>query len=75
MLFSVRVSVCPRTAVPMRKKDDTPILGANDGASGVGVLLEIARHLQKQLPEMGIDIVFVDAEDYGTHQAFNNVPV
>ena len=39
--------------------------------SGVGVLLEIARHLQKQLPEMGIDIVFVDAEDYGTHQAYN----
>ena len=55
-------------ADPDAKKHYTPILGANDGASGVGVLLEIARHLQKQLPEMGIDIVFVDAEDYGTHQ-------
>ena len=58
-------------ADPDAKKHYTPILGANDGASGVGILLEIARHLQKQLPEMGIDIVFVDAEDYGTHQAYN----
>lgn len=43
----------------------TPIDGANDGASGVGVLLEIARHLQQQAPTIGIDIVFFDAEDYG----------
>lgn len=41
--------------------------GANDGASGVGVLLEIARVLQKNpLPEwLGIDIIFFDVEDYG----------
>ena len=37
------------------KNRHTPILGANDGASGVGVLLEIARQLDKQLPELGID--------------------
>lgn len=43
----------------------TPIDGANDSASGVGVLLEIARHLQQQAPAIGIDIVFFDAEDYG----------
>lgn len=42
-----------------------PIDAADDGASGVGVLLEIARHIQKQQPEMGIDIIFLDAEDYG----------
>ena len=41
------------------------ILGANDGASGVGVLLEIARQLQKQNTNYGIDIIFFDAEDYG----------
>ena len=41
------------------KNRHTPILGANDGASGVGVLLEIARQLDKQLPELGIDIVLV----------------
>lgn len=43
-----------------------PIDGANDGASGVGVLLEIARQLQTKSPEVGIDIIFFDAEDYGT---------
>lgn len=43
----------------------TPIDGANDGASGVGVLLEIARHMQQQAPTIGIDIAFFDAEDYG----------
>ncbi len=43
-----------------------PIIGANDGASGVGVLIEIARHLKKQQPEVGIDIILFDVEDYGT---------
>lgn len=47
-----------------------PIDGANDGASGVGVLLECARLFQNQpLPEkLGIDIVLFDLEDYGPHQ-------
>ncbi len=38
--------------------------GANDGASGVGVLLEIARHLT-QAPDVGIDLIFFDGEDWG----------
>lgn len=42
-----------------------PIDGANDGASGVGVLLEIARQLGSVRPESGVDILFVDAEDSG----------
>lgn len=47
-------------------KDMTkPILGANDGASGVGILLEVARQLTIQNPEIGVDIIFFDAEDYG----------
>ena len=48
----------------------TPIDGANDGASGVGVLLECARQFSLQaLPEtLGIDIIFFDLEDYGPHQ-------
>lgn len=57
-------------ADPDEKNHRTPISGANDGASGVGVLLEIARHLQKQLPELGIDIILVDAEDYGPHVSY-----
>ncbi len=44
----------------------SPILGANDGASGVGVLLEIARQLNLTQTTKGIDIVFFDAEDMGT---------
>ena len=47
------------------KNHHTPIDGANDGASGVGVLLEIARHLQQKAPAIGIDIIFFDSEDYG----------
>jgi Zn-dependent M28 family amino/carboxypeptidase len=42
-----------------------PVMGANDGASGVAVLLELARLLQQHQPEIGVDIVFFDAEDYG----------
>lgn len=44
-----------------------PIDGADDGASGVGVLLEIARQVQQKSPGFGVDIIFFDAEDYGTH--------
>jgi len=46
----------------------TPIDGANDGASGVAVLLEIARQLHLNPVEIGIDIVFFDLEDYGAPQ-------
>jgi hypothetical protein len=42
-----------------------PIDGANDGGSGVGVLLEIARQLGQIPADIGVDIAFFDAEDYG----------
>lgn len=42
-----------------------PVMAANDGASGVAVLLELARLMQKEEPNVGVDIVFLDAEDYG----------
>ena len=48
-----------------KKKRNQPILGANDGASGVAVLLEIARHLKSNPPTVGIDMLLVDGEDYG----------
>jgi Zn-dependent M28 family amino/carboxypeptidase len=47
------------------KDKDKPILGANDGASGVGILLEIASVLKKQPVDIGVDIVLFDAEDWG----------
>jgi len=42
-----------------------PILGANDGASGVGVLMEIARIIGQKNTSVGVDIIFFDSEDYG----------
>ncbi|MCC6839748.1 MAG: M28 family peptidase [Flavobacteriales bacterium] len=48
---------------PARKNE--PIDGANDGGSGVGVLLEIARHLAQQAPQVGVDLFFTDVEDMG----------
>lgn len=51
-----------------------PILGANDAASGVGVLLEIARNIQAKKPDVGVDIIFFDAEDYGTPSFIENEP-
>jgi glutaminyl-peptide cyclotransferase len=46
----------------------TPIDGANDGASGSGVLIEIARQLSKNPPPIGVDIILFDLEDYGPPQ-------
>lgn len=42
-----------------------PFDGANDGASGVGVLLEIARQIRTSAPGVGVDLIFFDLEDYG----------
>jgi Zn-dependent M28 family amino/carboxypeptidase len=39
--------------------------GASDGASGVGVLLEVARQLKQSKSAIGIDIIMLDMEDYG----------
>jgi glutaminyl-peptide cyclotransferase len=49
------------------KDKDKPILAADDAASGVGVLLEVARQLKAHgLPaSLGVDILFTDVEDYG----------
>ena len=52
---------------PDPAKRTEPVPGANDGASGVGVLLEMARLLNSNPQERGIDILLVDAEDYGAH--------
>jgi len=42
-----------------------PILGANDGASGTSVLMELAKIFSLNNPPIGIDLVFFDAEDVG----------
>lgn len=45
-----------------------PIDGANDGASGVAVLLEVARNLGIERPTIGVDILLTDCEDYGVRE-------
>ncbi|MCL1850089.1 MAG: M28 family peptidase [Bacteroidetes bacterium] len=56
---------------PNPANKDKPIDGANDGASGVGILLEIARQLKEKNPQAGVDIIFFDAEDWGTRSGQN----
>lgn len=46
-----------------------PILGANDGASGTAVLLQLADVLSRHSPPLGVDLLFVDGEDYGPTSA------
>lgn len=50
---------------PDSTKHHEPVMAANDGASGVAVLLEVARHLKELNPAVGIDFVCFDAEDGG----------
>jgi len=50
---------------PIPENRSTPILGANDGASGVAVVLEIARRCALSPPDIGLDIILFDGEDYG----------
>ncbi len=54
-----------------RKRLPTP--GANDGGSGVAILLGIADELEKEPPAFGVDLLFVDGEDYGDWTARTDV--
>ena len=56
---------------PDEKNWNTPIDGANDGASGVGVLMEIARVLKNNPLNIGVDIILFDLEDYGAPYYLN----
>ena len=51
---------------PQRRNE--PVPGANDGASGTGVILEIARILAEASPPVGVDLLLFDLEDYGPPQ-------
>ena len=58
---------------PNPKNHHNPVLGANDGGSGVGVLLEVARQINIKQPALGIDIILFDAEDYGSPTFYKGV--
>lgn len=68
----IRIMLCAHWDTRPRSEKDKnpenrskPVLGANDGASGVAVLLSIAHILKNNKVDFGVDIVFFDAEDYG----------
>jgi glutaminyl-peptide cyclotransferase len=50
-----------------------PVPGADDGASGVAVLLGVADALKGKAPAVGVDLLFVDGEDYGDFADTNDV--
>ena len=53
-------------------KRNIPILGANDGASGCGIILELARVLHQNKVNIGVDLVLLDGEDYGKENDLDN---
>jgi Zn-dependent M28 family amino/carboxypeptidase len=53
---------------PDPARHDEPVLGANDGASGVAVLLEMARLFAGEPPDVGVDLVLFDLEDLGEYK-------
>src|SRR4051812_9441070 len=50
---------------PLSRDSTKPVLGANDGGSGVALLLGLADVLKRAPPTIGVDLLFVDGEDYG----------
>jgi glutaminyl-peptide cyclotransferase len=56
---------------PQSRDSTKPVLGANDGGSGVALLLGVAEVLKRTPPAIGVDLLFVDGEDYGD---FTKVP-
>ncbi len=45
-----------------------PVMGANDAASGTAVILELAHLMAQQRPEVGVDLLLVDVEDWGENE-------
>ncbi len=63
----------PFTDSPMNTSGSkAPNLGADDGASGVGVWLEVARIIGENPVDLGVDIIFFDLEDYGENSNENS---
>ena len=56
---------------PDSSKRNLPVPAANDGASGVAVLLEMARLFEESKPKVGVDIVLFDLEDIGDENESN----
>ena len=65
IFFAAHWDTRPRADYEIKENRHKPILGANDGASGVAVLLEMANLLNESPVSLGVDLIFFDGEDYG----------
>jgi Zn-dependent M28 family amino/carboxypeptidase len=65
VLYLAHWDTRPISDGPNSKAPKQPVPGANDGASGTAVLLGVADALKKAPPGIGVDLLFVDGEDYG----------
>jgi hypothetical protein len=66
LLFLAHWDTRPRADAAASRDSTAPVPGANDGASGVAVLLGMADALRRTPPTVGVDLLFVDGEDFGT---------
>ena len=66
ILFLAHWDTRPRADAYGSRDSTAPVLGANDGGSGVAVLLAMADALKRAPPTIGVDLLFVDGEDYGS---------
>jgi len=65
VLYVAHWDTRPRADAPASADTAAPVMGANDGASGVAVLLGVADALRARPAAVGVDLLFVDGEDYG----------
>ena len=65
ILFLAHWDSRPTADSPVSRDSTKPVLGANDGGSGVALLLGVADVLKRAPPAIGVDLLFVDGEDYG----------
>jgi Zn-dependent M28 family amino/carboxypeptidase len=72
LLFLAHWDSRPTADSPSSTDSTKPVPGANDGASGVALLLGVADVLKRAPPTVGVDLLFDDGEDYGD---FTNTPM
>jgi glutaminyl-peptide cyclotransferase len=69
ILFLAHWDSRPTADSPTSTDSTKPVPGANDGGSGVATLLGVADVLKRAPPSVGVDLLFVDGEDYGDFTA------
>jgi glutaminyl-peptide cyclotransferase len=65
LLFLAHWDSRPVSDSPVSRDSSHAVIGANDGGSGVALLLGVADVLKRNPPAIGVDLLFVDGEDYG----------